>query len=99
MFQIKRACRVVAGARMRDPKRLRFGPGLKGGLALPDRMRGVERVVLGLRALEQMELDEAWNLVELRVAIEPDALESLFRSALHAKAIHGDEHGTLLLTG
>src|SRR4029453_16838143 len=97
MLQIERAGRLVARARMRHPKRLRFGPSLEGGLALPDRMRGVERVVLSLRALEQMELDKARNLVELRVAVEPDALEGILRSALYAKAIHGDEHGTLLL--
>src|SRR5437867_1848251 len=96
MFQVKGPSRVIAGARMCDPERLGFGPGLERRLALPDRMRSVERVVLGLRALEQMELDEARHLVELRVAIEADALEGVLRSALHAKAIHGDEHGLLL---
>src|SRR5262245_1467981 len=99
MLQIERAGRLVARTRMRHPKRLRLGPSLEGGLALPDRMRGVERVVLSLRALEQMELDKARNLMELRVAIEPDALEGILRSALYTKAIHGDEHGTLLLPG
>src|SRR5262245_59532640 len=82
MLEIERAGGFVAGARMRNPERLRLGPGLESGLALPHRVRGVERVVLGLGTLEQMELDKARHLVELGVAIEPDALERVLRSAL-----------------
>ena len=50
-------------------------------------------MVLGFRALEQVELDEARHLVQLRVAVEPDLLEGLLRAARNAKPIHGDEHG------
>src|SRR6266545_4141036 len=93
MLEIEWAGRVVAGAGMRDAEGFRPGPGLERRLALPDRVRGIERVVLGLRSLEQVELDEARDLVQLRVAAEPDALERLFRSALHPEPIHRDEHG------
>src|SRR6266545_619895 len=75
MIEIKRAGGLVAGARMRHAKRFRLGPILERRLALPNSVRGIERVVLALRALEQMELDEAWDLLQLRVAIEPDMLE------------------------
>ena len=94
MIEIKRTGGLIAGARMRHAKRFRLGPILECRLALPHRVRGIERVVLVLRALEQVELDEARGRLQLRVAIEPDVLESSFLSALHAKAVHGDEHGT-----
>src|SRR5262245_53021105 len=81
---------VLSGILVRHPERLGPGPGLERRLALPDRMRRIERVLLGLRPLEQMELNEARHLLQLRVAVEPDGLESFFRSALHAKPIHGD---------
>src|SRR5262249_55844531 len=97
MLEVKWAGGVIAGARVCGTKRLRSGPGLERRLALPDRVRGIERVVLGLGALEQMEFDETGNLVQMRVAAEPDPLKGLLRPALHTKAIHRDEH-TLLLS-
>src|SRR5258706_16352034 len=78
MLEIKRAGCLIAGARMRHAKRFRLGPILERRFALPNGVRGIERVVLALRALEQVELDEARDLLELRVAIEPDVLESGF---------------------
>src|ERR1700733_14587072 len=59
---------VVAGPRMRGTKGLRFGPCLKGGMALPDRVGGIQRVIFGFGAPEQMEFDKARHLVEMTVA-------------------------------
>src|SRR5262249_52092407 len=96
VLEVKRAGGVIAGARVCGTKRLRPGPGRERRLALPDRVRGIERVVLGLGALEQMEFDEARNLVQVGVAIEPDPLKGFLRPALHTEAIHRDEHALLL---
>ena len=56
-------------------------------------MRGIEREVLVLGSLEQVEFDEAGHLGQLRIAAEPYFLEGLFGTFLHAEAVHGDEHG------
>ena len=78
MIEIKRTSGLIAGARMRHAKRFRLGPILECRFALPHRVRGIERVVLALRTLEQMELDEARDRLQLRVAIELDVLKSGF---------------------
>src|SRR5262249_977974 len=96
VLEVKRAGGVIAGARVCGAKRFRPGPGLECRLALPDRVRGIERVVLSLGTLEQMEFDEARNLVQVGVAIEPDLLKGFLRPALHTEAIHRDEHGLIL---
>src|SRR5262249_13896538 len=96
VLEVKRAGGVIAGARVCGTKRLRPGPGLECRLALPDRVRGIELDVLSLGTLEQMEFDEARNLVQVGVAIEPDLLKGFLRPALHTEAIHRDEHGLIL---
>ena len=48
MLQIKWPRRIVAGARVRSAKLLRFGPCLEGGLALPPCMGGIERMIFAL---------------------------------------------------
>jgi len=83
------------GARMGGAKLLRFWPCLERGLALPYRVRGIERVVLGLRSLEQVKLHEAGNAVELCIASEPHLLKGFFGTPLHTKPIHRDEHDRL----
>src|SRR5215472_8448545 len=65
----------------------------KRRLALPNGVRGIEREVLVLGSLEQVEFDEARRLGQLRIAPEPYFLEGLFGTFLHAEAVHGDEHG------
>src|SRR6201986_930676 len=92
MLEIKRTGCLIAGARGGGAKLLRSGPGLEGRFILPDGMRGVERVVFGLRPLEQMKLDEAGNAVEIRFARQPDFFERLLGALLDPKAVHGDEH-------
>src|SRR5262245_29918478 len=62
---------VLAGVLVDGTKCLRLGPRFESTLVLPDRMRRIEREVLVLGSLEQVEFDEARHLVELRVAAEP----------------------------
>src|SRR5215469_6136362 len=83
---------VLAGILVGGTKRLRLGPRFESTLVLPDRMRRIEREVLVLGSLEQVKLDEARHLVQLRVAAEPHLLERLFRPLLHPEAVHGNEH-------
>src|ERR1700730_1871485 len=82
---------------MRLAELLGPGPGLEGRLALPDGVRGIQRVVLGLGSFQQMEFDEARHLAEIAVAALPDALECFFRSFDDPEAVHGDEHSIVSL--
>ena len=66
---------AAARVAVRRAERLRAGPGLEIGVGAPDRVRGVEHMVLALGPLEQVELDEARHAVEMAVAAEPDRLE------------------------
>jgi hypothetical protein len=72
---------------------LRPCPGFERRLALPNGVRGIEREVLVLGSLEEVEFDKAGHLGQLRIAAEPHLLEGLFGTFLHAEAVHGDEHG------
>src|SRR5215470_13362687 len=83
---------VLAGILVDGTKCLRLGPRFERTPVLPDRMRRIEREVLVLGSLEQVELDEARHLVQLRVAAEPHFLERLFGPLLHPEAVHGNEH-------
>src|SRR6202035_3126019 len=83
---------VVARLVMSGPERFRPGPGFKGGVVLPDRVRGIERVIVGFWSLEQVKLQKARHLVEIAVARRPDLLERGFGPLGYAKTIHGDEH-------
>ena len=65
MLQIEWPGRFVAGARVRSAELLRLGPCLESGFALPHRMGGIERMVFGLGAFEQMELDKTRNTIEI----------------------------------
>src|SRR5262245_28146566 len=80
MLQIERAGRGVAGAGMGRTEFLGSGPVLEAVLALPDRVRRIERVVLGFRPLEQVKFDEPRHAVEVRLATGPDLLERVFGS-------------------
>ena len=88
--EIKRL--VAAGLRMCCAKRLRSGPRFEGGMALPYRMRCIERVVFQFRSPEEVEFHEARHLVEMGVARQPDMLEIGFAALDHLEAVHGDEH-------
>src|SRR5215469_5570221 len=59
---------VLAGILMGGTKCLRLGPRFEGTLVLPDRMRRIEREVLVLGSLQQVEFDEARYLVMPRMA-------------------------------
>src|ERR1044072_5969213 len=51
----------------------------------------------GLRTLEQMEFDEALQLMQIAVAALPHGLEGLFLAFDDLEAVHGDEHASLLM--
>src|SRR5450432_1630829 len=82
---------VVAGPGMRGPKRVRPRPRFEGSVVRPDRVRGIERMVLRLRTPQQMKLDEARHLVEIGVARRPDMLEILLGARGDAKTTQGDK--------
>src|SRR5215469_18331397 len=71
MLQIERSSCLVTGTRVRGPEFFRFGPRFEGPLALPYRMRGIERMVFRLWAPEQMKLQETRNTIEIRLASQP----------------------------
>jgi hypothetical protein len=88
----RRRIAVIAGTRVRPAELLGPGPRFEVRLARPHGVRGIERVVLGLRTFEQMEFDEARHLVEIAFAALPHALEGFLRALDHLEAVHGDEH-------
>src|SRR5262245_40958737 len=90
MIEVERL--VLAGIPVRGAERLRLGPGFERRPVLPDRVRGIEREVVVLGSFEQVEFDEARDLVQVRIAAEPDLLEILLASLFYAEAVHGDEH-------
>src|SRR5581483_1819587 len=87
----------VAGARVRLAEGLRFCPALEVGARAPHRVRGVEDVVLALGAPQQMEGDEARQLVQIALTAEPDVLEVLGRVLEDLEPVHGDVHASLPL--
>src|SRR5262245_45667197 len=95
MIEVERL--VLPRVLVRLPEGIRLSPGLEGSLALPKRMRGVERIVLLLGALEQVKLNEARDLVQMRVATHPDMLEVRLGTLADPEAIHGDEHWSFSL--
>ena len=59
---------MVAGVAMRGAERLRLGPRFEGRAALPDGVGRIKGVIFRFGAFEQVELNEAWHLVEMTVA-------------------------------
>src|SRR4029078_5965577 len=57
MAEVEAFAGLVVGAGVRPEEFIGFGPGFEGCLVGPNRMRGIQRVVLGDGALEQMKLD------------------------------------------
>src|SRR5690606_20700031 len=90
---------VAAGVRMRLAELLGLRPGLERLARLPERVRGIEHVILALGALQQVEHDEAGHLAQVRLASGPDLLEVMLAPRLHLEAIHSDEHWRLSWLG
>jgi hypothetical protein len=67
-------------------------PRFEGGAVLPHRVERIKRVILGIGAFEQMELDEARHLVEMAVARQLDMLEGGLGPLGDAKPVHCDKH-------
>src|SRR5262245_49012531 len=84
------AAATSAGVRLAE--RFRLGPALEVGVAAPHGVRGIEHMVLPLGPLEQVEGDEAWQLVQVALAAEPDDLELLRAVLQNLEPIHRDEH-------
>src|SRR5262245_5580890 len=87
---------AIAGTVMRGAEGLRLGPGFERRVVGPDRVRGIERVVLSFRPLQQMKFDEARHLLEMRVTRQPHLLEIRLGAPGDTKTIHGDVHADLL---
>ncbi len=85
-----------AGAGVRLAELLRLGPGVEVGVRAPNGVRGIEHVVLPLRPPEQMEGDEARQLVQVALAAVPDVLEVLRAVLQDLEPVHGDVHPVLL---
>src|SRR4051794_33837902 len=94
MIEVERL--ALAGIPVNSAKFFRPGPRFERRPALPDRVRGIERVVLVLWASEQVKLDESRDLAQLRVAAEPNLLEIPLGSLPDPETIHGNEHLLLL---
>src|SRR3989337_1842601 len=90
MAEIKRL--VSACPAMSLAKRFRPRPIEKRGFRAPARVRGVEHVVVALRAFQQMKGDEPGHALKVAVARQPDPLEIVLGSLPHLEAIHCDEH-------
>src|SRR5262245_58533877 len=58
------AVAVLAGILVCLAEGLRLGPALEGFARAPHGVRGIERVVLALRSLQQVELDEARQVAQ-----------------------------------
>src|SRR5262249_34109334 len=90
--EIEALAGLVVGTRLGRTESVRARPGVEGRLVDPHRVRGVQRVVVEHRPLQQMEFDEAGHAAEIGFAGAPDGLERGFRAELHLEAVHGDEH-------
>src|SRR4029079_9929884 len=87
---------VRASPAMRLAKGLRPRPICEIRLRAPDRMGGIEHMIVAFRAFQQVEDDEARNFVEMGFAREPNLLEVVLRSLFYFEPVHGDEHEALL---
>jgi hypothetical protein len=56
---------VLSGPMVSGPKGLGSGPGLERGPALPYDVRGIERMIFGLRTFEQVEFHKPRHRVEV----------------------------------
>src|SRR5258708_30118442 len=92
MAEVEAFAGLVVGAGMGPAELFRFGPGFEGRLVGPDRMRGIQRVILGYGSLEQMKFDETGHAAEVGFAGAPDGLEGRFGANLHLEPVHCDKH-------
>jgi len=75
---------------------LRFGPGVKDGGRVPDRVGGVERVVVVGGAAQEVKFAEAGHLVEIGFALAPELFKDGFAAEGDLETVHGDIHGISL---
>src|SRR6516164_4088166 len=61
-------------------------------LRSPKRMRGIEHMIIVLRAFQQVEDDKTGHGFKMRLAREPYLLEVVLRPFPHFETIHSDKH-------
>ncbi len=83
---------VLSGAAVGEAECFRPRPGFEIFPAPPHRVGGVENVVLALRSAQQMKLDKARHIAQMRVARCPDALELRPRIRDDFETVHRNEH-------
>src|SRR5690349_20777646 len=83
---------ALTGVAMRRAEGFRPCPRLEFGMRTPDRVRGVEHMVVALRPLEQVKLDKPGYGMEVRVALAPARLEGRLFAFLHLEPVHRDVH-------
>src|ERR1700679_2296332 len=66
---------VAAGTAMRLAEGVRGGPGLEGRFVTPDRVGGIQDVIVPNRSTQQVEGHEARHAGQMRVAGGPDVFE------------------------
>ena len=98
MPEVERARALLPGVLVRHAERIRPRPRLERLVALPDRVRGVQDVVLAIRPAQQVELDEARHRLQVAVARGPHVLEILLGALGDHEAVHGNEHCDLSLS-
>ena len=54
-------------------------------------------MVIPVGAAEQMKIDEAWDVAQMRVTRRPDLLELRLRPGNDFEAVHRDKHGFALV--
>src|SRR5262249_21267745 len=63
-------------------------------LRSPKRMRGLEHMIIALRAFQQVEDNKTGHGFKMRLAREPYLLEVVLRPFPHFETIHGDKHAS-----
>jgi len=86
---------AAAGVLMRRAEMFRGRPGRESLFVGPDRMRGIEDVILALGAAQHVKGDETGVFIEMRLAAKPHRLE-VFRLVLqNLEAVHRDIHAVV----
>src|SRR5690242_5914018 len=92
MLEIELAGRFIAGAGMRGAEFLGLRPALEMRLALPGRVRRIERVIVRFRSLQQIEGHETRQPIEIGFTACPDGLEGFFGAFCDLETVHRDKH-------
>ena len=81
---------AVTGTGMSFPECLGLGPGLKVGFVFPQRVGGIEYMVIPFGAFEQIKFHETGFLFQIGGSGFPNFLEIFFVSLDNSKTVHGN---------